>query len=204
MWKRALLGAALLLSTGCAGLVGETSARQAPGPDLSIDGGSPTGSPSERCVDGWTVPEQGSESYRDALRVIGRRMRLRAPLEVKEMRYFTGPESPPSGEGYFQVVERWYVRAQLRSDPAFRGRWLVERRTHGAGVAAVAPWDTTGYRSPDWTAFQYDFSDPERREYPGLPGEWAGAPYDFVTGSKQLDLRIPGLPQAVTGCLAGT
>lgn len=196
----------LLAGTGCAGLVGEAAAPRlaAQEPDLSVDDGSFSGSPTARCVDGWSEPEPGSALFGDPLRIIGRRMRLTAAFEVEEMRYFTGPESPPSGEGYFQVVERWYVRAQLRGDPSFRGRWLVERRLHGAGVAAVAPAETTGYRSPDWLAFQYEFADPERREYPGLPGTWAGASYDFVRGSKQVDIQIPGLPQAVVGCLAGT
>jgi len=208
MSKRAIAGVLLLLvaATGCAGLVdGARGARlAAQGPDLSLDDGSFSGSPTARCVDGWTTPRTGSALRDDALRLIRRRMRVQAPLEVREMRYFTGPESPPSGEGYFQVVERWYVRAQLRADPGFRARWLVERRVYGAGVAAVAPYDTSGYRSPDWTAFQYEFADPERSEYPDLPGTWAGTPYDFTRGSKELDIQIPGLPQAVTGCLAGT
>ncbi|HEX9823894.1 MAG TPA: hypothetical protein VGB51_05815 [Actinomycetota bacterium] len=208
MSKRAIAGALLLLvaATGCAGLVGETREPRlaAQGPDLSLDDGSFSGNPTARCVDGWTTPANGSALWDDALRLIRRRMRAQAPFEVREMRYFTGPESPPSGEGYFQVVERWYVRGQLGADPGFRARWLVERRVHGAGVAAVAPHDTSGYRSPDWTAFQYEFADPERREYPGLPGTWAGTPYDFVRGSRELDIQIPGLPQAVTGCLAGT
>jgi len=69
-------------------------------------------------------------------------------------------------------------------------------------VAAVAPYDTSGFRSPDWTGFQWDSADTEARAYPGLPGRWAGIPYDFVRGGAGLD--IPGLPDEVRGCLGGT
>ncbi len=67
---------------------------------------------------------------------------------------------------------------------------------------AVAPYDSEGFRSPDWVGFQYEAQDRRRRAYPGLPGTWAGTPYDFVLGGA--GLRIPGLPSEVAGCLAGT
>ena len=38
---------------------------------------------------------------------------------VDEMRYFTGPEVPGIIEPGFRIVERWYIKAALESDPAF-------------------------------------------------------------------------------------
>ena len=134
--------------------------------------------------------------------MIRRTTGVRGPLVVTDMRYFTGPESPPSDKGYLFVVERWYVRLYARRDPAFRGRFLVEARRFGQGVSAVAPYDTGGFRSPDWIGFQYDSADTTPKAYPGLPGEWQGTPYDFVRGGEGLD--FPGLPPQVVGCLDGT
>lgn len=154
------------------------------------------------CENGWSEPEPGTARYEKALRLIARFMRVEGELDVDEMRYFEGPESPPSEQGYLRVVKRWYVKGSLADDPSFRGRWLVEERFFGSGVVAVAPYDTSGFTSPDWRGFQHREADPERRAYPGLPGEYAGDPYDFVTGGDVFD--FPGLPQEVTGCLRGT
>jgi hypothetical protein len=78
----------------------------------------------------------------------------------------------------------------------------VEARRFGQGVAAVASYDTSGYRSPDWVGFQFDSADVERRLYGGLPGTWAGVPYDFVEGGAGIE--ISGLPPDVVGCVSGT
>jgi hypothetical protein len=121
---------------------------------------------------------------------------------VTDLRYFTGPESPPSDKGYLLMIERWYVRLYATRDPAFQGRFLVEARRFGQGVAAVAAYDTRGFRSPDWIGFQYDSADRQTRTYPGLPGAWEGVPYDFVKGGE--GLTFPGLPAEVAGCLDGT
>ena len=118
---------------------------------------------------------------------------------IVEMRYFTGPESPPSEKGYIATIERWYVKLYTEADLRFQGRFLVESREFGDGVAAVAPYDTEGYRSPDWSGFQWNAADLEPRAYPGLPGAWSGIRYDFVKGGAGLD--IPGLPAEVRGCL---
>ena len=118
------------------------------------------------------------------------------------MRHFTGPESPPSDQGYLLEVERWYIKLFAEDDIAFQGRFLVESRRFGRGVVAVAPYDTEGFESPDWIGFQYDSAHTARRAYPGLPGEWPGIPYDFVRGGE--GLTIPGLPNEVSECLAGT
>ena len=118
------------------------------------------------------------------------------------MRYFKGPESPPSEKGYILTIERWYVKLFTEADLAFQGRFLVESRRFGAGVAAVAPYDTEGFRSPDWSGFQWNASDPAPRSYAGLPGEWTGVRYDFVRGGAGLTIR--GLPAAVRGCMVGS
>ncbi|HET9248601.1 MAG TPA: hypothetical protein VFP13_01505, partial [Actinomycetota bacterium] len=81
----------------------------------------------------------------------------------------------------------------------FQGRFLVESREFGDGVVAVAPYDTDGFRSPNWSGFQWNEAVPERKAYPGLPGRWRGIRYDFVRGGAGLD--IPGLPDEVRGCL---
>ncbi len=154
------------------------------------------------CVNGWVRPAKNSPKFTSPIGVIRRATGVRGPLVITDIRYFTGPESPPSDKGYILVVERWYVRAYSRRDPSFQGRFLVEARRFGQGVSAVAPYDTDGFRSPDWIGFQYDAADPVRRSYPGLPGRWEGTPYDFVDGGA--GLTIPGLPAEVAGCLNGT
>lgn len=176
---------------------GAAAAQELPGASLE-------GEVTDGCVEGWSVPDPDSPLERTPLRVIRRTMRFDGELVPEEIRYFEGPESPPSGQGYLETVERWYVKGSLEGDPSFQGRWIVERRLFGAGVAAVAPYETQGYASPDWTGFQYTSHDLERREYDGLPGDWVGEPYDFVTGSEELDIRVRGLPDEVIGCLAGT
>jgi hypothetical protein len=157
-----------------------------------------SGDASDTCVDGWVSPRADSPLFRKPLRLIRRSVRLPGDPTVVEMRHFTGPESPPSEKGYIAVVERWYVKLYTEDDLRFQGRFLVESREFGDGVAAVAPYDTEGFRSPDWSGFQWDpESDP--LEYPGLPGAWVGTRYDFVKGGAGLD--IPGLPAEVRGCL---
>jgi hypothetical protein len=119
---------------------------------------------------------------------------------VEDIRYFAGPDSPGVIEPRFEVVHRWYFRAGLLDNMDFRGRWLLEKRTDLIlGVSAVAPTDTTGYRSPDWFGF---VGEGRPRRIDGLPGKWSGIAYDFVTGEG--DSGQPGLPPEVVGCLAGT
>lgn len=159
------------------------------------------GPPGPGCEGGWRTPPEGDPLRAFPLRVIRRTTGVEGPLVVVDLRYFVGPESPPSDKGYLLEVERWYVKLWARRDPAFRGRFLVERRRFGAGLVAVAPYDTEGFRSPDWVGFQFDpGARPER--YPALPGAWRGVPYDFVRGGA--GLGIPGLPEQVRGCLEGT
>ena len=127
---------------------------------------------------------------------------MKGPLVVVEMRYFVGPESPSSDQGYLNAVDRWYIKLYAKDDLSFQGRFIVESRQFGRGVAAVAPYDSHGFSSPDWVGLQFDSADMARRTYPGLPGRWSGQPYDFVLGGA--GLKISGLPDEVMGCLEGT
>lgn len=164
------------------------------------------GAPSATCVNGWRTPAEGSPDATDPLGIIRRTTGEQAPFEVVEMRLFVGPESPPSegesAKGYLQDIRRWYIKLYAPDDLAFQGRFIVEERRFGRGLAAVAPYDTGGFRPPDWRGFQYDSTDTRPRAVPGLPGTWTGVEYDFVTGGEGLDL--PGLPDEVVGCLQGT
>jgi hypothetical protein len=156
--------------------------------------------PWPECVDGWISPAAGSAEYAEGLELIESQMGVTGPWTVDEMRYFTGPDVPWIIDPHFDVVYYWYVRGNLTADPTFHGRWIVEKRDETRlGVAAVAPYDTDGYESPNWTAFE---GDGQPQAYIGLPGEWAGIPYDFVTGEG--DGGQPGLPDEVVGCLADT
>jgi hypothetical protein len=153
------------------------------------------------CVHGWVTPHDGTARFLEPLGIIRRTSGIQGPLVVMDMRYFEGPESPPSEQGYLLEVQRWYVRLYAKDDPAFQGRFLVEARRFGGGLSAVAAFDTSGWSSPDWMGFQFDSADTTLRSYPGLPGTWEGVPYDFVKGGA--GLQIPGLPAEVVGCLAG-
>ena len=180
----------------------ETTSAASPTPPAIPEQPPPTRGPvASDCVDGWKTPPTDSARYRTPLRVI-RRVTGQARLEVVDMRVFDGPESPPSDKGYLLNVERWYVKAFAKDDQTFQGRFLVEQRTYGIGLVAVAPYDTNGFRSPDWTGFQFDSGDTESKAYPRLPGTWSGVPYDFVKGGA--GLKMPGLPKEVVSCLSGT
>jgi hypothetical protein len=165
-------------------------------------GSTPTVSVPASCVNGYTSPAPGTANYAFPLHQISLATGERGPFHVVAMRYFTGPESPPSDKGYLLNIEHWYVKLTTPGDPAFKGRFLVERRDFGSGVSAVAPFSSQGWQSPDWSGFQWDSATPAPKSYPGLPGKWAGIKYDFVKGGE--GLAIPGLPAAVVRCLDGT
>lgn len=160
------------------------------------------GAPSTTCVEGWRTPPSDTPLFTDPLGIVRRTAPVEGDFVVVDMRYFTGPESPPSDKGYILEIDRWYIKLYVESDWSYQGRFIVEQRTFGRGVAAVAPYDTKGFRSPDWTGFQWDSADTTARAYPGLPGLWPGVPYDFVKGGAGLE--IAGLPDEVRGCLQGT
>lgn len=157
------------------------------------------GPPSAGCIEGWQSPAAGSALYAEAVSIIDAHVTFDVPLTVEEMRYFRGPDVPWIIEPHYESVERWYVRTG-GDMPAGAGRWLIEKRTDTIkGVSAVAPYDTAGYGSPDWTGF---VGDGPPTAYPDLPGVWSGIAYDFVTGEN--DSGNPGLPDEVVDCLAGT
>ncbi len=160
------------------------------------------------CVNGFTDLAPEDPALAEALRLLGRATAVSpGRFEVVDIRYFEGPESPPSEREYLLNVRRWYVKGTVRGDESFAGRFLIEKRSFGGGVVAVAPFDTRGIRSPDWVGFQL-VEGSEPRAHPGLPGEWAGEPYDFVTGldpeTREKVFGFPGLPVEVAGCLEGT
>lgn len=158
------------------------------------------GTPSHGCVDGWTAPAFGSAEYTEGLEILSGYMGTTGPWAVAEMRYFTGPDQPGIIEPRYDSVERWYIKASLAEDAGYRGRWLIEKRTDAIlGVSAVAPWDTTGYESPDWTGF---IGDGPPTTYLGLPGQWSGIPFDFVTGEG--DGGNAGEPPEIVDCFDGT
>lgn len=171
-------------------------------PALPADPPATKGPPSPSCVKGWMTPPAGAPKFTDPLGVIRRLDPTLGKLAVVDMRYFVGPESPPSEQGYLQDIERWYIKLYDAQDLSYQGRFLVEQMRFGRGVVAVAPYDTQGFSSPDWSGFQWDAGDPARNAYAGLPGTWPGIRYDFVTGGA--GLTIPGLPAEVVGCLDGT
>jgi hypothetical protein len=210
-----------LVAVGCTGDDGEDVASDAPTTSPAITpvesptaSASPTppalpeeppptsGGVAADCANGWVTPEVDSSRFLQPLGIVRRTTGVEGPLEVVDMRYFVGPESPPSDQGYLLEVERWYIKLYAANDLSFQGRFLVEARRFGRGLVAVAAYDTSGFRSPDWIGFQYQSDDPDRRAYPGLPGEWSGLAYDFVEGGE--GLTIPGLPEDLAGCLAGT
>ncbi len=140
------------------------------------------------CAGGWIQPETGTPLRQVPFDTIRRVMGVSGTFSVHDIRYFK-----ESGGGR----RWWYAKAVMLDDSSFRVRWLVEQGTNGPpGVAAVAPYDTRGFRSPDWLAF--DGREPVTT-YPGLPGTWTGSPRDFVTGQGN-----EGLPAEARGCLEGT
>ena len=165
--------------------------------------GSPiatSATPSDGCINGWISPDPASAEYGLVLSMMDDQMAVTGDWHVDEMRYFTGPDVPWILDPHYDVVDYWYVRGSLVNEPAFAGRWLVEQRTDLIrGISAVASYSSKGYQSPDWTGFT---GDGPPQSYLGLPGEWAGVPYDFVTGEG--DSGEPGLPDQVIGCLSGT
>lgn len=203
----------LVVLTACSGEPREPEVRTSPTRQSPSPAGSPLGggveapTATQACVSGWiepTDPEQRELPFH----VIRRTMKVDGEFDVDEIRYFEGPESPPSTKGYLLRVDRWYVKAALQGKRSFRGRWLIEERAFGSGVVAVAPYDSEGFTSPDWVGFQYEGEDAKRVRYPELPGKWGGIPYDFVTGrdpeTGEKVFNFPGLPAEVSGCLTGT
>ena len=169
-------------------------ATPSPSPTVAV------GLPGPGCINGWTSPVEGSEERAEGIDILANYMGLTAPLDVVDMRYFLGPDPDFILEPRFENFEHWYIKATLSTDPTYAGRWLIEKRNESRlGVSAVAPFDTAGYESPDWSAF---VGDGPPRTIAGLPGMWSGIQYDFVTGEG--DVGFPGLPEELSECLTGT
>lgn len=167
----------------------------------------PSGPAGPECVNGWTTPAPGSARWVTGLELIG----VGGPWSevdasvfvVQQMRYCVGPEDAdiiaPRPD-----VERWYIVGYAETNPAYRGRWIVRRTGIGSGVAAVAPYTSTGFGAGIWQScpdgcvigppiagLMCDpgcLDDPQRRPCTGIaPGTWA--PGDCT-----------GLPPEVLGC----
>ena len=187
-----------ITSGGPTGLPGPTSDQTGEPQPTPTTGLTFTGA-GAGCVNGWAEAPEGTAEYGTGMYLIERQMEVLGPWTVDEMRYFTGPDVFWA-EVPYPVVERWYVKARRTDDPGFAGRWLIEKRSDlDFGVVAVAPYASTGYQSPDWTGF---VGDGTPTTYLGLPGQWTGTPYDFVSGGGYNDQ--PGLPDEAAGCLADT
>ena len=208
----------LALGTACSGGAAATSTAAIPTPVATTSSTKPTAPPtspatpatppptsaagSATCKGGWVTPPKGSDLWNVPLDVIRRASGVGGPLTVVDMRTFVGNESPDTDKNYLKDIRRWYVKLYDPKDLSFQGRFLVEERTFGKGLAAVAPYDTHGFTSPDWVGFQYDVADRRAYTYAGLPGAWRGVAYDFVHGGQ--GLTFPGLPADLVGCLDGT
>jgi len=192
--RRSLIGSLVLATVALA-------ACQRAGSIVSGSAASTSGAPSSSCVQGWTSPSPGSHGVPLVLRVIRTTLGLSSPLRIDAIRYFQGPESPPSDQNYLKTVDRWYVKAQEKKQPSMGARFLVERRQFGIGLSAAAPFDTTGFHAGDWTGFQHD-TTADLTSVDGVPGKVRAVTYDFVDGGE--GLTFPGLPDAVVGCLEGT
>ncbi len=155
----------------------------AAGGDLAQPG-SVSGGPTPTCATGWQVPAPRTPLRTEPLDHLRASMGVTGEFVVAEMRHFRGRDNSLW----------WYVKAWRSADPSFRGRWLVVRQPNGVRrVAAVAPYETGGLRSPDWKAFSGQGAP---RPWRGLPGAWRGSPVDFAAAG--------GLPRELRGCLAGT
>ncbi len=86
-------------------------------PALPAEPPATKGPPSPTCVKGWVTPPAGTPQFTDPLGMIRRIDPTLGKLAVVDMRYFVGPESPPSEQGYLQDIERWYIKLYDEQDP---------------------------------------------------------------------------------------
>jgi len=120
------------------------------GPVMCVGEGA---APSAACFGGREEPRLESGELLTALLLMG----VGGPgseidpdaLVIKEARYFTGPEDADTLSPR-PFIERRYIAGYAETDPDFRGRRLVRRTGFGATVAAVAPYDSTGFGSGVW------------------------------------------------------
>jgi len=165
--------------------------------------------PSATCIDGWWGNGLQYAPLLEGLEMIG----VGGPWSeidpdafvIEEVRIFDGPEdanivSPRP------TVERIYFVGYAETDPGFRGRWLLRRTSFGISLAAVAPYDSSGFGSGVWETC-VDTCQVGRP----VAGEWCDpacvedyifrscegiAPGTWVSGD------CAGPPPEVLGCLA--
>lgn len=109
--------------------------------------------PSAGCVEGVEVDCLQAHPLWQALESIG----VGGPWSeidpdafvIEGVRHFAGPEDA-NVVAPRPTVERWYVVGYAETDPGFRGRWLFRRTTAGFGLAAVAPYGSTGFGEGIW------------------------------------------------------
>ncbi len=167
---------------------------------------TPSG-PSADCTGGWVTPERGNDLRTEPLDGLRARYGITGLFVIDEMRYFEGPQDPGIIAPRYDYLRFWYVKASQQDDPSFRARWLLVAPPDGKpAVAATAPYGSTGFGPGDWVAFFGESDAPY--EYPGLPGQYFGIAYDFVTGiiidTGEPEGGRPGLPAESIGCLRGT
>ena len=154
-----------------------------------------SGTPGASCVNGWREPAPGTALRSEPLDALRKSQGLTGTFHVVDMRYFTGPDdanlSPESKQK--RPVERWYAKVELFARQPFRIRFLYVKRQVGAGIVAVAPYDTKGFAGKDWIGFD---GEGGASEFEGVPGKWPGMPTDYRAAGE--------LPPEVTGCLAGS
>ena len=144
-----------------------------------------------QCVNGWVEPARKTPLRSVPLQLLSQSQGFDGLYSVVDMRYFKGHDdtnlAPESSD---TEVERWYAKVVYTKDRSFRLRFIARRSSVGAGIVAIAPFTSKGYAEGDWRGFDAD-GDP--KTYPGLPGRWPGAPYDYVASGE--------LPPEVVGCL---
>lgn len=159
------------------------------------------------CIDGWVTPEAGTDLRTVPLDALRDNYGVAGLFVVDEMRYFEGPQDPAIIAPRYPFIRYWYVKASLQDDPGFRARWLLGAPPdREPAVAAVAPYESTGFQPGSWVSF-YGESD-EPYEYPGLPGLYRGVPYDSVSGIEFHTGEPEGGPAVLqpenVGCVQGT
>jgi hypothetical protein len=156
-------------------------------------GGRRSQPPMPGCLKGWVEPKRSTALRSLPLSLLRETQGFDAPFSVVDMRYFKGPDDTDlTPESSATEVERWYGKVIYTKDKRFKIRFLVRRSSVGAGVVAVAPFATRGFAEGDWRGFEGEGEG--ERTYPGLPGRWTGAAYDYVARHQ--------LPPEVRGCLA--
>ena len=118
---------------------------------------------------------------------------------VVDMRYFNGPESPASEQGYLLDVSRWYIKLYDPDDMRYQGRFIVEERQFGRGLVRGGALRHPRVRLAglEWLPV-HRASTASGAPTRACPARGPGLRYDFVEGGE--GLTFPGLPSQVEGC----